>query len=148
MINKYLLSSGSILWFAVVYHGWAARLAEQFEAILNKSNLPCLTQQHFREFSVPIGNGENDFITFRGYDLAPPEGYIAVEYAKCIHRDSHWKEISWACYWNLCRRNSENLIGAESGASFFLAEYGIRIINSTNGFVGWKVSKWHGTGRY
>jgi hypothetical protein len=103
-------------------------LAEQFEAILNKSNLPRLTQRHSREFSVPIGNGEDDFITFRGYDLAPPEGYIAVDSAKCIHRDSHSKEFSWACYWNLCRRNSENLVGAESGASFFLAEYGIRII--------------------
>jgi hypothetical protein len=53
-----------------------------------------------------------------------------------------------ACYRNLCRRNSENLIGAESGASFFLAEYGIRIINLANGFLGWKVSKWHGTGWY
>jgi len=123
-------------------------LAEQFEAILNKNNLSRLTQQHSREFSVPIGNLEDDFITFRGYDLAPPGGYIAVDYAECIHRDSHSKEFSWACYWNLCHRNSENLVGAKPGASFFLAEYGIRIINSANGFVGWKVSKWHGTGWY
>jgi hypothetical protein len=36
----------------------------------------------------------------------------------------------------------------ESGASFFISDYGLRIANDANTFVAWKISLWHGTGWY
>ena len=39
-------------------------------------------------------------------------------------------------------------MGKESGASFFVSQYGLRIINASNTCVAWDVSKPHGTGWY
>ena len=40
------------------------------------------------------------------------------------------------------------LVSAESGASFFMSDYGLRIINASNSCVIFDVSQWHGTGNY
>ena len=55
---------------------------------------------------------------------------------------------AWGSYWNLLRTQPQGRIGLESGASFFISDYGLRIANDANTFVGWKINLWHGTGWY
>ena len=73
---------------------------------------------------------------------------MSINYTKQIHKDKHWNGCSWGCYWNIMRSQNENYIGLESGASFFVADYGLRIANASNTCVAWQVSMWHGTGWY
>jgi hypothetical protein len=55
--------------------------------------------------------------------------------------------MPWGSYWNLCRYNEEKMVRSEVGASF-LFDYGIRIINSANGFTAFNITKPHETGSY
>jgi hypothetical protein len=48
----------------------------------------------------------------------------------------------------LFRAQPQGRIGLEAGASFFISDYGLRITNDSNTFVGWEVLMWHGTGWY
>lgn len=119
-------------------------MAYEFEKVLFESGMPRLDQTGRSQFTIPLSLP----ITFDGYALAPPEGYISENYAKWIHRDSHWNHCPWAAYWNLVRQQKEGKIGSESGASFFISDYALRILNAANTFVLWNVSLWHGTGYY
>ena len=138
-------------------------LAQQFEHALRYSNIPRMDRTGQSTFRIPVteGTGVGEYLEYIGYDLAPPEGYMAEDFEKWIHIDSCWKwlvrelqnqkvfeTMPWGCYWNLCRYNKENITGVEAGASFFLSAYGIRIINSKNGFCAWDITKPHGTGSY
>ena len=131
---KYALLRGQIPW-----------VTNKFESIMSASNLPRLDQNRNSEFTIPL---DGDSVSFQGYPLAPPEGYIAVDYAKYIHKDTHWIGCPWAAYWNISRIQTTGLVGPESGASFFISDYGIRILNDSNTCVVWNVSHWHGTGWY
>jgi len=91
-------------------------LAAIFENVISSVQLPRLDSNQLGEFSLPIGNTS---ITFNGYPLAPPEGYMTINYTKQIHKDKHWDNCSWGCYWNILRTQSEDHIELESGASFF-----------------------------
>ena len=51
-------------------------------------------------------------------------------------------------YWNLTRRQENGVIGKESGASFFVVDYGLHIINDANTCVAWDIGLYHGTGVY
>ena len=56
--------------------------------------------------------------------------------------------MPWACYWNLVRRNSQGILGAAAGASFFMSRYGVRVFNAPNTFVMWDVTEPYGTRWY
>jgi len=119
-------------------------LTNQYENVITQSGMPRLDQTGQFQFTIPFFRP----LIFRGYPLAPPEGYLSQNYSKWIHRDSYWSTCPWAVYWNLVREQKEGKIGPESGASFFISDYGIRIINAANTCVIWNVSLWHGTGYY
>jgi hypothetical protein len=121
-------------------------VANHFEDVMSSSGLPPLDPTRSECFRLPLRPGHS--VSFNGYPLAPPEGYIAVDFTKQIHNDTHWVGCPWACSWNLSRTQPDNQVGASSGASFYISSYGIRIINSSNSMTGWRVSDWHGTGWY
>jgi len=121
-------------------------LAEEYENAMSSINLPRLDQTQLEQFTIPFANTPP--ITFQGYPLAPPEGYIAIDFCKEIHKDTHWYKCPWGSYWNILRTQLQGKVGLESGASFFISDYGLRIVNASNTFVAWDISLWHGTGWY
>lgn len=131
--------------FYALLRGQLPWLATEYECVMSPAHLPRLDIDQMQQFTIPFPHYP---ITFNGYPLAPPEGYIASGFCKEIHTDQHWEGCPWGSYWNLVRSQPEGKIGLESGASFFIADYGLRIANDSNTFVGWKVSMWHGTGWY
>jgi hypothetical protein len=117
-----------------------------FENTMKQSGIPRLDRHNCHQFTVPL---ETENITFTRYPLAPPEGYITHNFSIQIHKDSLWKDCPWAVYWNILRRRKNNgPIGKETGASFFVADYGLRIINASNTCVAWHLNHYHGTGVY
>jgi hypothetical protein len=113
---------------------------------MSSTGLPALDPTQSESFRLPLRPGHS--VSFNGYPLAQPEGYIAVDFTKQIHHDTHWLGCPWACSWNLSRTQPNNQVGALSGASFFISSYGIRIINSSNSMTAWRMDDWHGTGCY
>jgi hypothetical protein len=87
-------------------------------------------------------------ITFYGYPLSPPEGYIVHNFIKEIHIDKHWTNCLWDVYWNIKRSTSKGDNSIECGANFFISDYGLRIVNSENVCVIWNISLLHGTSWY
>jgi hypothetical protein len=130
--------------FYALLRSQASWLTEKFENVMSPAHLPRLDPNHFARFTIPL----QPPVTFHGYPLAPPEGYIAIDFVKQIHQDNHWDGCPWGCYWNLCRRQAENKVGLESGASFFISNYALRIANASNTCVIWDISMWHGTAWY
>jgi hypothetical protein len=130
--------------FYALARGQIAFITNIYEKIISESEIPRLDKYSTKQIVLPIG----DNITFTGHPLAPPEGYIAVNYCKHIHPDKHWKGCPWAMYWNILREHTEGKTGKESGASFFISQYGLRIVNASNTCVVWDVSDPHGTGWY
>jgi hypothetical protein len=130
--------------FYELVRGQIRWVAEQYEAVMSSVGLPQLDKNNLGIFTLPFSNP----VTFKGYPLAPPEGYIAMNFCKQIHYDNHWFGCPWGCYWNVLRKQSEGKVGIESGASFFISNYGLRIVNASNTCVVWNVSLWHGTGWY
>jgi hypothetical protein len=131
--------------FYALLRGQLPWLAAEYEKVMSPAHLPRLDVNQLRQFTIPFPHHP---ITFDGYPLAPPEGYIATGFCKEIHADQHWDGCPWGSYWNLVRSQSEGKVGLESGASFFIADYGLRIANDSNTYVGWRVNMWHGTGWY
>ena len=121
---------------------WVAQI---FEDVMLESGMPRLDQNDLQQFTLPLADHP---VTFKGHPLAPPEGYLAVNFMKDIHRDGHWQGCPWAVYWTLLRHQIQGDVGAESGASFFMSEYGLWIVNASNSCVIFDVSQWHGTGKY
>jgi hypothetical protein len=132
--------------FYALIRSRAPSIANQYEAVMSSSGLPALDPTQSESFRLPLRPGHS--VSFNGYPLAPPEGYIAVDFTKQIHHDTHWLGCPWACSWNLSRTQPNNQVGALSGASFFISSYGIRIINSSNSMTAWRMDDWHGTGCY
>lgn len=131
--------------FYALLRGQLPWLATEYEQVISSAQLPRLDINQLQQFTIPFPNHP---ITFNGYPLSPPEGYIATDFCKEIHIDKHWDGCPWGSYWNLSRTQSEGRTGLESGASFFISDYGLCIANNANTFVAWKISLWHGTGWY
>ena len=135
--------------FGFFYSLFRAQMPEEivmaFENAIAKSNLPRLDFEGSGSFTLPL----NPPLTFRAHPMAPPEGYIGINFAKNIHKDTHWNDCPYGCYWNISREQGQNQkVGIESGGNFFIADYGLRIANSENVCVSWQVSMWHGTSWY
>lgn len=129
-------------------------LAGQFQAAMRAIEIPGIDILHGGQFTAP-GPESGSSMTFRGKALAPPEGYVTRNLVEPIHKVNHWVSRSengeyiscpWAANWTLLREQTEEKVGAESGASFFISDYGLQILNSSNTFMAWKRSHWHGTG--
>ena len=91
---------------------------------------------------------------FNNVQLAPPQGAMAVNYARydlcsafnhglellsrAIHRES--QPHQWAISLNTLREGS-----SESGGSFYLAKYRVRVLQATNTLIAFKPSDAHGT---
>jgi hypothetical protein len=131
--------------FYAMLRGHCPAVAKLYEDAIAKSDgLPRLDKHNTAEFHLPCPDGPS----FHGYPMSPPEGYIASNFSRPIHTDRHWEGCPLAVYWNIRRRQTAGLTGKESGASSFIAEYGVRVINAQNTVVIWDVSMNHGTGVY
>jgi hypothetical protein len=129
-------------------------LAGQFQTAMRTIEIPGIDILHGGQFTVP-GPESGSKMTFRGKALAPPEGHVTRNLVEPIHKVNHWVSRSkdgeyiscpWAARWTLSRDQKDGNVGSESGASLFISEYALRIINSSNTFIASKLSHWHGTG--
>ncbi|KIL56127.1 hypothetical protein M378DRAFT_17358 [Amanita muscaria Koide BX008] len=75
---------------------------------------------------------------FNNVQLAPPQGAMAVNYARAIHREHQPHE--WAISLNTLREGSPEL-----GGSFYFAKYRIRVLQAANTLIAFKPSDAHGT---
>jgi hypothetical protein len=132
-------------YFYALLRGQVPIIAKDFENAINLSGLPRLDPYDTKQFTLPF---DNQTITFTQYPLAPPEGYIAHNFSRGIHNEQSWYKCPWGVYWNLLRSHSKGSLGKESGGSFFIAKYGLRILNDSNTCVIWNRSHLHGTGHY
>jgi hypothetical protein len=132
--------------YALIRSRLPSIVGDTFENTMKQSGIPRLDRKNCRQFTVPL---ETDNLSFTHYPLALPEGYMAHNFSIQIHRDSLWNGCPWAVYWNILRRRKNNQsIGKEAGGSFFIADYGLRIINASNTCVAWHLNLYHGTGIY
>ena len=138
------LSSLFGLFYALVRTQIAPQIIDDFETTINQANLPRIDFHGNSEFTIPF----EPPLRFSGYEMAPPEEYAAINYVKKIHDDKHFKGCPWGVYWNIVREQPQNRVGMESGANFFIADYGLRIVNSENVCVTWNISMNHGTSWY
>jgi hypothetical protein len=122
------LSSLFGLFYSLAQTQISPEIIKDFEKTIEKANLPRIDFHGNSEFSIPF----NSPLRFSGYEMAPPEGYAAIDYLKEIHDDKHFKGCPWGIYWNIVREQPQNRVGIESGANFFIADYGLRIVNSEN----------------
>jgi hypothetical protein len=131
--------------FYALVRAQVPNLTDTFETIIKESGIVKLDKYNAQQFTLPFNN---DVLTFSQSPLAPPEGYLSVNFMKQIHKDSHWPGCPWGVYWNLLRHHPGGQTGKERGGSFFVAQYGLRVLNDSNTCVLWNVSHFHGTGMY
>jgi hypothetical protein len=146
------MASLFVFFFSLIL-GRCPWLAGQLQTAMQAIEIPGIDVLHGGQFTAP--GGRLGIGTFRGKALAPPEGYVTRNLVEPIHKVNHWVSRSqdgeyiscpWAAGWTLLRDQMEGQVGAESGASFFISDYGLQILNSSNTFMAWKLSHWHGTG--
>jgi len=121
-------------------------IIQDLEKAMTTAGLPRLDFDRRMQFPLPFMS--NNPMTFYGYPLSPPEGYIARNFAKQIHVDKHWINCPWGVYWNLKRETPTGDNTMRCGANFFISDYGLRIANSENVCVIWNIALWHGTSWY
>jgi hypothetical protein len=138
------LSSLFGLFYSLVRAQISPEIVEDFERTIRDANLPRIDFHGNNEFIIPFDCP----LRFSGYEMAPPEGYAAIDYLKEIHHDKHFKGCPWGVYWNIARDQPQNNVGMKSGANFFIADYGLRIVNSENVCVTWNIAMEHGTSWY
>jgi hypothetical protein len=122
------------------------KIIEDLEKTMTTAGLPRLDFDKRMRFPLPFLTEHP--MTFYGYPLSPPEGYMARNFAKQIHIDKHWTGCPWGAYWNFKRATPAGGNGVECGANFLIADYGLRIANSENVCVIWNISLWHGISWY
>ncbi len=76
-----------------------------------ESGMPRLDKNDLQQFSLPFTDHP---VTFEGHPLAPPEGYMAINFMKDIHRDRHWDGCPWCVYWTLLCHQMQGLVSTES----------------------------------
>jgi len=119
------------------------QIIEDLENVITTASLPRLDFDKRMQFPLPFRT--NNPMTFYGYPLSPPKGYIAHNFAKQIHADKHWTNSPWGAYRNLARGTPNGDNGMEFGANFFISDYDLRIVNSENVCVIWNISLLHST---
>src|SRR5437762_8375899 len=80
-----------------------------------ESGMPRLDKRDLQQFSLPFTDHP---VTFKGHPLAPPEGYMAINFMKDIHRDGHWEGCPWGVYWTLLRHKCKTLWAPNLGQVF------------------------------
>jgi hypothetical protein len=140
------ISAGFSLFYGLFRAQAPSEITNSLEHAMTAIGLPRLDYDKYQQFPLPFRTEKP--MTFSGYPLSPPEGYIACNFAKQIHRDGHLKECRYGAYWNIERSMPVGQPTMKHGANFFIAEYGLRIVNSENVCVVWDISLWHGTSWY
>jgi hypothetical protein len=54
-------------------------LTDQYESAISLTHIPCLDPNNVGQFTVLLPHNS---VTFRGYPLASPEGYIAIDFGQ------------------------------------------------------------------
>jgi hypothetical protein len=139
MHNPHLCSL--VGFFYSLVRGQLPIIASKFEHILLKSGTPRYDQHDSQKFTLPFLNGP----TFQYSHLTPSDGYVSHNYSSYIHHNGYSNLRKVAIHWNISRKHGNRTVGRESGGNFFVADYGLRIINSTNSCVGWDASLAYGT---
>lgn len=134
------------LFYSLLQANAPREIITDLESAMTSAGLPRLDFDKRMQFPLPFFT--EDPITFYGYPLSPPEGYIARNFSKQIHTDKHWTKCPWGAYWNFKRETPNGEYGMKHGANFFIADYGLRIVNSENVCVIWDISLNHGTSWY
>lgn len=132
-------------YFYALIRGRIPYISEAFEEAMKDTDIPHLDPTGAKHFTLPFDNID---IKFKHHPLAPPEGFISHNFSRGIHSEGYWENCPWGVYWNLIRQHPNGQIGMDSGASFYNATYGIRVVNASNTCVTWDRSNLHGTGRY
>ena len=136
--------SSLVGFFYSLVRGQLPIIASKFEHFLLKSGrgIPRSDQCDSQQFTrLPFLNGP----TFQYSQLTPSDGYVSHNFSRYIHHGGYWKLCKLAIHWNISRKHLNGTVGRESGGNFFVADYGLRIINSTNSCVGWDASLAYGT---
>jgi len=134
--------SSLVGFFYSLVRGQLPIIASKFEHFLLKSGrgIPRYDQYDSQQFTLPFLNGP----TFQ-YSQLPSDGYVSRNFSRYIHHNGYSMLCKVAIHWNISRKHLNRTVGRESGGNFFVADYGLRIINSTNSCVGWDASLAYGT---
>jgi len=132
-------------YFYALVRGRIPYISDSFERAMKDTGIPRLDPTSSKHFTLPFDDID---IKFSQHPLAPPEGFISYNFSRGIHNERHWDNCPWGVYWNLVRQHPNGQIGMDSGASFYNATYGIRVVNASNTCVVWNRSNLHGTGKY
>jgi hypothetical protein len=77
------------------------------------------------------------FFQFSETEMSPPQGIMALNYARFSHNEQNAHK--WCIAWNTHRS------GSKHGGNFFVADYGLRVENSTDMVFAWQGEILHGT---
>ncbi|KAF5320514.1 hypothetical protein D9611_010727 [Ephemerocybe angulata] len=75
---------------------------------------------------------------FKDVELAPGCAVMVQRYARAVHREKQGHD--WGLTWTILREGTD-----VSGGNFFLAKYGVAIMQSPNSAFAWKPSHFHST---
>ncbi|KAH9912790.1 hypothetical protein B0H21DRAFT_659601, partial [Amylocystis lapponica] len=129
--------------FALQWNLMKARLPgevmDDFEAFFERTGMCRMdTEQGKTAYGdYTIQKGEH-LINFKHVEMAPPSGMFGGNYARATHLEPspHKYAVSW---------NTSRAGGEDAGGHFYIARYGIKVIQTANTAIVWKPSQVHGT---
>jgi len=94
-VNDSSLSSLFGLFYALAYTQLPTDIINDIESAMEFAKFPHLDYEGQGEFTIPL---DPNPISFSMHPLAPPGGYLSIDYFKYIHKDSHWHDCPWGIY--------------------------------------------------
>ncbi|KAI0664126.1 hypothetical protein C8Q70DRAFT_903648, partial [Cubamyces menziesii] len=87
------------------------------------------------DYTIQFGD---ETVTFHDAELAPGTALLNWNYARAIHFESppHTYAIQWI---------TERTHDASYGGHFYIASYGVRILNTADTLIAWRPKDFHGT---
>ncbi|KAI0687881.1 hypothetical protein C8T65DRAFT_523062, partial [Cerioporus squamosus] len=115
-------------------------IMEDWVAFLDTHRLPRMdagvgTQSTTGHVTIQLGDTP---VVFDDMELAPASGLLNQNYARGVHRER--QPHLFAVQWILHRSHD-----ASAGGHFYIAEYGVKIINAADTLISWRPWQWHGT---
>ena len=93
------ISAGFGLFYALLLAQAPAEITNKLESAMKTAKLPQLDFDKKQQFLLPFCTEHP--MTFTGYPLSPPEGYVARNFSKQIHNDRYLKNCPYGAYWNI-----------------------------------------------
>ncbi|KAK3169836.1 hypothetical protein OEA41_009220 [Lepraria neglecta] len=75
---------------------------------------------------------------FEGLELGPPSGFVGMNYAKGIHKETNGSQY-------LISLTTNRTTSADQGRHFLFDKYGIKVPNRRNNLIVHPCTDWHGT---